>query len=574
MKSLWFVLYDIISIAAHRQLKSSSAFCQANGFFFAMGIEAADAAVFLIALHSTVHIFWPNRAGGDSGLYPYRRGAYAFFALWPILMASLAFVTGNFAYVNTGQYCYLPMEPWWSRTALSWIPRYINLLLILLMYGSSYMYIRVMLRRYSRRNSEIPVGRPAGVVPPTPPLMSHDLIPLSPTGSMRSSSRTPSMMKTLEERSPSRPREHLMMRKSFKGKLDMLYPGMRVRRHWGWAGFESAPSASHTPDPSSAGVSPCGGAAFPGTTAIKPLVETAQVAEASIPLQQPKLALLKRQLLADTLSSTKSSTAGERISPRLHHRLLAKHVDDYFTSMVYSGRGRAHTGSQVEIQRVLGEGPVGVSGIDLEKPSPILALDQAAFESGGISRSRERLRRQLRYLFVYPAVYLCIWIFPFANDLSVFDGSIQKRPPYWLALCSLISLSIQGLADSFVFYAREKPWRHLRGGFWESLGLDCVRNLKFSLRKDSGRTREEMFNDSQRARSRREEELELENELRGSPEVRRPPTAGDKNWWDADFEGPDSRRATMGEEVGPSGNRRRSSAEGLPRDVKRVSLSA
>lgn len=574
MKSLWFVLYDIMSIAARRQLKSSSAFCQANGFFFAMGIEAADAAVFLIALHSTVYIFWPHRAGGNSGLYPYRRGAYAFFVLWPISMASLAFVSGTSAYVNTGQYCYLPMKPWWYRTALSWIPRYINLVLILLMYGSSYMYIRVMMRRYSRRDSEIPVGLRTRMTPPTPTLMFHELFPLSLAGSLRSSSRTPSTIRTQKEGSISRPTQQLKTCEPFRGTLDMLYPGTRMEGYQSWAGFESAHSPSHITGPSSAGVTPCGGTAFPGRAAIEPFAEPAHVGEASISVQQPKLALLDRQLPAEMPSSTQSSTAIERSSTKRHHRLLAEHVDDYFNGAAYSGRGREYTGSQVDIQRVLREGPVCLSGMESEKSSSILALDQATFESGGISTSRERLRRQLRYLFVYPAVYLCIWVFPFANDLAIFDQSMQKHPSYWLILCSLISLSIQGLADSLVFFAREKPWRHLRGGFWESLGLDFVKNLKFSLRKDSGRTREEMFNDSQRARFRREEELELENETRDSPEGRRSPAAGDKHWWDADFEGPLSRRSTMCTEAGQSGDRRGSSAKSLPRTMKTVSLSA
>lgn len=574
MKSLWFVLYDLVSITTHQQLKSSSAFCQVNGFFFTMGIEAADAAVFLIALHSTVYIFWPNRAGGDSGLYPYRRSAFAFFALWPVLMASLAFVTGTSAYVNTGQSCYLPTKVWWYRTALSWIPRYVNLLLILLMYGSSYLYIRVMMKRYSRRNSEIPMGRPDRVVPPTPPLMAHDLISLSPAGSMRSLSKAPSMQKIHKERSPLRPTEQLKVRASFRVRLDRLHPGMRTRGNWSWAGFESTPSALQAPGTSSGGVSPCSGMVFPGTIVAEPLAQPAEAHESPVSMELPKLALFKRKFPTDTPSSTKSSTARGRHSPNCYHRPIPNHVgvEDYFNSPAHLRRGRAHTASLVHIEKILREGPLRIPGTDSETSSPVIALDQATFESGGISRSRERLRRQLRYLFVYPAVYACIWIFPFVNDLSIFDQSLQKHPPYWLGLCSLVSLSVQGLADSLVFCAREKPWRHLRGGFWESFGVDFFKDWKFTLRKDSGRTREEMFNDSQRARSRREEELELENEFRGSPGGKRPATAGGRNWWDNEFDGPDQRYGMEGEEAGPSGERRESTTGSLPRVVKRVSL--
>lgn len=582
LKSLWFALYDLVSIAAHKQPQTLSVFCHVNGFFFAMGIEAADAAVFLIALHSTVYIFWPNRAGGDSGIYPYRRGAYAFFALWPVLMASLAFVTGTSAYANTGQYCYLSMKPWWYRTALSWIPRYVNLLLILLMYGSSYLYIRVMMNRYSRRNSKIPVGHPDRIAPSTPPLMAHDLISLPPAGSMPSSSSPPPLTESPKDTAPLLPTGHLKARDILQGGLDMRHSGPRLRRYWSWVGFELAASSAHTPDPSSASVSPFGGMASAGATTIESVEETAETAPAPEPVEIPKLAFLKPS------SSTKSSTGRGCSSPAFLRRLSAHHavVEDYFTSSANAGLGRAHTtGSQVHIKKVLQEGPVRILDTDSGKSSPPVALDQATFESGGILQSRERLRRQLRYLFVYPAVYACVWIFPFVNDLGIFSpsSSLQEHenPPYWLALCSLVSLSIQGLADSLVFCAREKPWRHLRrGGFWQSLGLDFFNGWAFTLRKDSGRTREEMFNDSQRARSRREEELELENKVRDSSGGRgRPqPTAGSRNWWDADFEGVpgQQRRATVGEEgeAGSAGERRVSLAEGLSKVVRRVLLDA
>lgn len=576
MKSLWIVLYDLVSIATHWQVKSSSVFCQVNGFFFAIGIEAADAAMFLIALHSTVYIFWPNRAGGDSGLYPYRRAAYIFFAVWPIAMASMAFVTDTSPYVNTGQFCYLPTKPWWFRTALSWIPRYINLLLILLMYSSSYLYIRVMMRRYSRRNSEVPVGRPERIVPPTPSLMAHGLISQSPAGSTRSSSKTPSMTKTHKERSPTRPTEQFRIRDSFRGKMDKAGWGTRTSGTWTWAGFDAASAALQTFGPSSEGISPRSGAVIPDTATIPEqfVEDNTEVHEAPVAAELPKLAQLKRKLPVHTPSSIKSSKARGRNSPRFYHRPLANPSvsEDYFTDLACLDRSETRTSSQVDIKRVLREGPARISDSDFEMDSPIIALDQTAFESGGISRSREKTRRQLRYLFIYPVVYACVWIFPFVNDLSIFDQSLEKHPPRSLALCSLMSLSMQGLADSFVFCAREKPWRHLRGGFWVSFGLDFFKDWKFTFRKDSGRTREEMFNDSQRARSRREEELEMEMDIHRSPGGRRPPTFGGKNWWDAEFEESNQRRDTVSEETGPSSQRRESTTETMSKVVKGVSL--
>lgn len=551
MKSLWFLLYDIVSILGHHSLESTDAFCQISGFFISMGIEAADAAVFLMALHSTVYIFWPNRTGGESGLYPYRHMAYSFYILWPVLMASLAFVKGVPAYVNTGQSCYLPTMPWWYRTTLSWIPRYLILLIILIMYGSSYTYVRIMMRRYSRRNSETPLRRVDRLVPQTPPLDCHGLTGCTPDSSLRSSSRIPSggaPHKPLEC-SPLQVTEPSKSRPSFRRGLDGLYPGIRMKGTWAWTGFESAASIAPGHD-SSPGVSPMG-IGSPSTVADEPIIR--ETAEAETILQPPKTAFFKHNNPADpTASSTRVSTLRGRTSPDFYRRAVentaANSSQDLWVSRLdlggtgtlpdALGRNRLLTGSQVHLIAMLRQGPVRMEEDhdSASAVSPIVALDQEAFESGGISRSRGRIRRQLRLLFIYPAAYACVWIFPFVSDVSKFNSALGQHNPFWMLVVSLISLCVQGLCDTILFCSREKPWRHMRGGFWETFGLDFLKGWKweFSMRKNSGRTREEMFNDGQHARSRREEELGRENEYRGSPGGRMLPTAGGLDWWDVE----------------------------------------
>lgn len=563
MKSLWFLVYNITSIHDHQQLESSGALCQASGFLLSVGIEAADAAVFLIALHSTVYIFWPNRAGGESGLYPYRRMAYSFYVLWPILMASLAFVKGIPAYVNTGQSCYLPTAPWWYRITLSWVPRYVTLFIILIMYGSSYTYVRVMMRRYSRRSSEIPVGRPDRLVPPTPPLLGHGLLPSPPASSHRSSSRVPSGALIQTEFLRLQPEQPLTLRGSFRQKFDVLHPGIQMKGNWSWTGFEGERSVIPGPV-SPLSVSPMG-IITPSTGAVGPTWGTSG---ASTSLQPPEMALCRRQPATDSPpSSIRAPTTLRGLASRHFYRrpmvsnastALGGTADDFWgsrlalgplpTTTLGSSSLLPQTGSQVDICTVLRQGPLRSAAADgsarssSSSSSPmVMALDQATFESGGISRSRDKIRRQLRLLFIYPAVYACVWVFPFASDVSKLRGegrdnsSKSNNGPFWLLVVSLTSLCAQGLCDTAVFCTRERPWRHARGGFWESLGLDSLREWRFTLRKDSGRTREEMFNDSARARSRRDEERETEHEYRGSPSGRMPPTGGARNWFDFDL---------------------------------------
>ncbi|EEY15189.1 conserved hypothetical protein [Verticillium alfalfae VaMs.102] len=160
-----------------------------SGFFLAVGIEASDIAVALIAIHTALYIFKPRQLNGQSGLYPYRRTAYAVVFILPVVLASLAFINTP-AYVNNGQYCYLPIRPLWARLALSWIPRYIILLIIFV----SYFCTRARCDGTATRRPPPPVSSDQttsspsnvsnnqadtrnGSVPPTPPIAYHGLIP-------------------------------------------------------------------------------------------------------------------------------------------------------------------------------------------------------------------------------------------------------------------------------------------------------------------------------------------------------------------------------------------------------------
>lgn len=598
VKSLWSVIYGIVSIYGHWQPDSAGSLCQICGFFYAMGMEAADSAVFLIALHSAVSIFWPNRAGGENGIYPFRRWAYGFFGLWPILMASLAFVRKTPAYVNTGQSCYLPTTPWWSRSTLSWIPRYVVLLIILIMYAASYAYVRIIMRQYSQRSSEMPLGRPGGLVPITPPIHYHGLLPADPdppeASVKQSSIRTryssvrPSLTRVLsggrvrQSISPSlQAEEPLRHWESVKLKFDRLHPGTRMKGTWAWAGFESQTSLQEPESVMSPAVSPLGSQAQ-GNTVPTPMPtaleqESARevvrnLDDSDTPLRHHKLDFFTRSKVPTIYPVGKpqcsSSTTPKRgrSAPSFYRRAIANKATDKTEKDIYNDcsslslahiaqqtekdgptastalvpSSRLSASSQVHIVAMLRQGPLRLAALDSihssGNESPVVvALDRAIFESGGIRRSRDRIRRQLKLLFIYPAVYACVWIFPFASDVTKFKAPVnQQHGPLWMLVLSLVSLSVQGLCDTIVFCSRERPWEHMRGGFWKSFALDFLKGWKFTGRKDSGRTREEMFNEGARARNRRDEERDRETEFGKSPGGRMPATGGAVDWWDVE----------------------------------------
>jgi hypothetical protein len=84
---------------------------------------------------------------------------------------------------------------------------------------------------------------------------------------------------------------------------------------------------------------------------------------------------------------------------------------------------------------------------------------------------RRRVHRQLRMLFIYPFVYMIMWIIPFVLHCMQYTDYYATHPPFALSLLSTVCLDLMGLVDCILFGLREKPWKHIRNGdrtFWGS----------------------------------------------------------------------------------------------------------
>ncbi|KAJ8102668.1 G protein-coupled glucose receptor regulating Gpa2-domain-containing protein [Lipomyces tetrasporus] len=151
---LWYTGED--SIGPHA--------CQADGFFAALSVEASDFGVLVIAVHTLMFIMYPQVGSSSAykygGLYRYRRIVYILWAAFAILFASLPFVkassvpdnpitthdTASLGYIQLLTWCYLPVQPIWYRLVLAWIPRYLVLISICIIYVRLYIYVRKILR--------------------------------------------------------------------------------------------------------------------------------------------------------------------------------------------------------------------------------------------------------------------------------------------------------------------------------------------------------------------------------------------------------------------------------------------
>jgi len=81
-----------------------------------------------------------------------------------------------------------------------------------------------------------------------------------------------------------------------------------------------------------------------------------------------------------------------------------------------------------------------------------------------LRHTRKAIRKQLRYMFIYPAVYVLMWAFPFASHCLLYNDYYVTHPIYWLTIISTCMFSLQAGVDCMVFSWREKPWRRIPEG--------------------------------------------------------------------------------------------------------------
>ncbi|KAK3318171.1 G protein-coupled glucose receptor regulating Gpa2-domain-containing protein [Apodospora peruviana] len=588
IKSMAFLIFPIVNLY-RGPVQSSSAFCQVSGFALAIGIESSDVAVLLIAVHSVMYIFRPK-----SGLYPYRRTAYMIYYLFPLTMACLAFVDGT-GYQNIGHYCYLRTDNGWARLALSWVPRYVVSTSIVLIYAFVYFYVRKRMVDYGRRSStSLPSPWPRVLrdnVPPTPPIAHHGLLasaPVSRRGSAVDSVKdrkrsSVSSISTVNLDHHSRNSSTTAAGES-GGSKAVPSPMRPIQWNSEWSGFRKKPAAGpaetgplvdDAEDPLSS----------PGLVFIaspppihspeerrnhcQPVSEdpsdSSSIASLRVFWRRPLASSYDRR--GSSMSSTASAPAAadppasartdagavqrpRKVSLSSLVSILRKgpstHVDPVETPSSSSfDQGRHRT-------------PSGNTHHPPDAPPPTevaasIVLERSLADDSGVTKNREKIRRQLRSLIVYPTAYLVIWLFPFVSHVIGYDDAVQPNDPQWLLIVSIISLCIQGTVDSVLFAIREQPWRYARGRFWTAVGryLTPVGWMSgWGSWSDqggvAGRTREEMLVDGRLARMRREEEIAFERRMRHGMKGRSdslaqqrlrpgeyvPQRKGAREWWD------------------------------------------
>lgn len=139
-RSIWLFVFPILTFVKG-PVPTRNGFCQASGYMTQMSFEMTDFAALLIAIHTALQVFRPKpRILGQGGLHAYRYYIYVAILVFPSCLAAIAFIDGRYAYLSQGPMCSLPIRPFWYRLATSWIPRYLIILVVLLLYVAIYIH--------------------------------------------------------------------------------------------------------------------------------------------------------------------------------------------------------------------------------------------------------------------------------------------------------------------------------------------------------------------------------------------------------------------------------------------------
>lgn len=432
-KAFWYFLFPVV-VFARGPVQSSSGFCQATGFFLSVGIEASDFAILMIALHSILYIFNPPTNSGEvGGLYPWRKWIYPAWIFLPILAASLAFINDNDAYITVGTFCWLPRRPFWYRLALSWIPRYFIFCIIFMMYTAVYVYVTLKFRSFS--NLQDSESRFSSTSQSRRSSIDVDEIapdePARPLSSIASPKRSRYSRPTFS-RSGSYTREHDQPAEDVNPWDEVSFITSKPLRASG-----SGQSGMHSSD-----------FAF-GPTELNSQsgTRTPQARDPSHRLEVPPLESRKSSN-APTTDSHISHLTGTTTTTTDPHEVNPRQLSSAVQKLATTPRET--------------------------KPKDPL------------KRTRRAIRKQLRYMFIYPALYLLMWIFPFAAHCTLYDDYYVQHPIYWLTIISTCTFSLQAGADCVVFSWREKPWRRIAEN--NKFTFNGIRR-SFSLRHEPMRDR-------------------------------------------------------------------------------------
>jgi len=114
-------------------------------------------------------------------------------------------------------------------------------------------------------------------------------------------------------------------------------------------------------------------------------------------------------------------------------------------------------------------------------PEPLTAVTLVDFLDGPdlgpdlaneqLRKRRQHVQRQLKFLFIYPIVYMLMWMVPFASHCLQYSDYYASHPYFALSSSVTVIIALQCAVDCLLFSSWETPWKYIpgsKGTFWDS----------------------------------------------------------------------------------------------------------
>lgn len=458
----------------------------------------------MIAIHAALYVFRSSASKGEAGLYTHRYIAYSCWLIFPTLMASLAFVNPNAAYLASGNFCTLPVRPFWYRLALSWIPRYLIISTIIILYISIYAFVHYKFKDFKQESGPSHKTLTASTTYPRNSKVrgTHQETELVSMHSKRGSNAASLAKHGLL---PSPADQVAKMSDSYFVPHDQSHRQSTDGPTWERYTFGS--SQPVTPLPQTEYITACDLASRPrpdehldgtGNTNVD------RHRHFSLATTSSRTSYNMVQALRDSRITSMAPTLTDPITPAA--------TLDTRTNSVAPGVNFFDAFSPISL--AVRGGETGAAPLDL-------------------ARRHRDIKRKLRLLFIYPLLYMLMWIVPFVSHCLQYSDSYSRSPNYYLYVTVVAFLALQGAVDSLMFTTRERPWQHLnKSKYW-------VWRLERGETKVKGQSRignetSEQAAEADRARNRRgDEEEALRNGSRPAL-ANRPGLTRDRSWWEVE----------------------------------------
>ena len=381
-------------------------------------LTAVDIAILLMSMHMCLQIFPHARSiFGHDGLYPVRKYVYAIWFVLPHIIASLAFINSHGGYISSGAFCFLPVRPFWYRLALFWVPRYLIWVYITYVAIRIYRHVGAEFKVFGQeRDQSSSMGMPGE--------SSIDRAKQRDEVKRRASqANTAWTEKDNDDTESCAPDDMSCKFNATQDSTKSLHGSTHGRDgapEWSTIGF-TGESTLGTP------------------------------ANRSMPTSRRGSRMLAPGILSEDFAPPPTFDASR-------HR-------GSITSLG-SKRSAGHTSFAED----LGLPPITEG---LPSQSAAARSDPSHNTANKTMELRRRaIQRQLRLLFIYPCVYVILWIIPFAAHCMNYTTYYAHHPIFGLNVVQILCMAIMTFFDVVIFSWREKPWRHIPGSdgtFWGSL---------------------------------------------------------------------------------------------------------